>query len=84
MTNMADESYTRYIYGPNQLYVQSFTTVNDLELPSFTRSRSLTGTAELRGMASEHPGSVGGYKAQIFEYDNMGRQASANQSDGDH
>src|SRR5262249_23249732 len=30
MTNMVNGAYTRYVYAPNQSYVQSFTTINDL------------------------------------------------------
>ncbi len=74
MTNMVNGAYTRYVYAPDQTYVQSFTTINDLSA-EFYSIMVFDGDGRMRGMATEHPGSVGGYKAQIFEYDVMGRLA---------
>jgi len=71
-TNEVNGAYTRYVYGPNQLYVQSYTTVNDLN-SEFYKITVVDGNGRTRGVASEHPGSAGGYKAQNFEYDIMGR-----------
>jgi YD repeat-containing protein len=71
--NEVNEAYTRYVYAPNHLYVQSFTTVNDLS-SEFYQITVFDGHFRTLAVASDHPGSVGGYKAQRFEYDNMGRQ----------
>jgi len=73
-TNMVNGAYTRYVYAPNQLNVQSYTTVNDSS-SEFYQITVFDGLGRERGVASEHPGSVGGYKAQIYEYDIMGRLA---------
>ncbi len=70
--NEVNGAYTRYIYAPNQLYIQSYTTVNDLS-SEFYRIAVFDGHGRTRGEASAHPGSVGGYKAQNYEYDIMGR-----------
>src|SRR5262249_41629795 len=72
ITNQINGAYTRYVYGPNQLYVQSYTTVNDLS-SEFYRITVFDGHGRPRGIASAHPGSAGGYKAQNYEYDVMGR-----------
>jgi YD repeat-containing protein len=73
-TNMVNGAYTRYVYALNQLNVKSFTTVNDLS-SEFYQITVFDGHNRVRGVASEHPGSAGGYKAQIYEYNNMGRLA---------
>src|SRR6266508_3806400 len=76
ITKMVNGAYTRYVYAPDQRQVESFTTINDLNPANEFRSVTVfDGGGRLRGRASEHPGSVGGYKAQIFEYDVMGRLA---------
>src|SRR5262245_19999257 len=72
VTNQVNAAYTRYVYAPNHLYVQSFTTVNDLS-SEFYKITVLDGHGRARGVASGHPGSAGGYKAQNYEYDIMGR-----------
>jgi len=74
ITNMVNGAYTRYVYAPNQSYVQSFTTVNDLSA-EFYSITVVDGHGRVRGMASDHPTSVGQYKAQVYEYDIMGRLA---------
>jgi YD repeat-containing protein len=71
ITNVVNGAYTRYVYDPKQLNVQSYTTVNDLS-SEFYRITVFDGHGRSRGMASAHPGSEGGYKAQKFEYDIMG------------
>src|SRR5262249_46976643 len=72
VTNQVNQAYTRYVYAPDHLSAQSFTTVNDLssELYQIT---VFDGYGRTRGVASDHPGSVGGYRAQSYEYDIMGR-----------
>jgi YD repeat-containing protein len=71
-TNEANSAYTRYVYSPNHLSVQSYTTVNDLS-SEFYQIAVVDGHGRMRGAASELPGSVGGYKAQNYEYNIMGR-----------
>jgi hypothetical protein len=73
ITNQVNGAYTRYVYAPNHLYVQSYTTVNDLS-SEFYRITVFDGHGRPRGIASAHPGSAGGYKAQNYEYDIMGRR----------
>ena len=80
-----NQGYTRYVYAPNHLYVESYTTVNDLS-SEFYRITVFDGHFRVRGLASEHPGSAGGYKAQNFEYDDMGRlsrQSNPTEVNGD-
>ena len=73
-TNEVNGSYTRYVYAPNHLSVQSFTTVNNLN-SEFYQVTVSDGYGRTRGTVSEHPGSAGGYKATYNEYDIMGRLA---------
>jgi len=72
VTNQVNQAYTRYVYAPNHLYVQSFSTVNDLS-SEFYQITVVDGHGRVLGVASDHPGSAGGYKAQSYEYDIMGR-----------
>ena len=71
-TNEADGAYTRYVYAPNHLSVQTFTTVNDLS-SEFYQVAFLDGHGRAIKEASEHPGSAGGYRGRKNEYDPMGR-----------
>jgi YD repeat-containing protein len=73
-TNQVNGAYTRYVYAPNHLHVQMFTTINDLS-SEFYQIKVFDGYGRERGAASDHPGSVGGYKAQVSEYDIMRRLA---------
>jgi YD repeat-containing protein len=72
VTNQVNGAYIRYVYAPNHLYMESFATVNDLS-SEFHQITVFDGYGRKRGAASEHPGSAGGYKAQSYEYDIMGR-----------
>jgi YD repeat-containing protein len=63
-------AYTRYWYGPN--YVASLATVNNVADEAYT-NRVFDGAGRLTGVANNNPGSSGGYKAQITQYDLMGR-----------
>lgn len=70
----AYDAHTEYVYAPNQYYVQSFTTINDLVLNN--RFYSITvfdGHDRVRATASDHPTSAGQNKAQYNVYDVMGR-----------
>jgi Tol biopolymer transport system component len=68
-------AYTHYVYGPN--YMQTFGSVNNVAanyLDSELYSNTLfDGLGRRIGVATNHPGSSGGYKAQWTEYDIMGR-----------
>jgi YD repeat-containing protein len=72
ITNVVNGAYTRYIYAHDQSYVRSFATVNDLSA-EFYSITTFDGHDRVRGTASDHPTSVGGYKARNYEYDIMGR-----------
>jgi YD repeat-containing protein len=71
-TNEVNGAYTRYVYAPNHLSMQSFTTINDSS-SEFYQITVSDGHGRKRCVASDHPGSVGGYKAQNFVYDIRGR-----------
>src|SRR6266545_530998 len=61
--NEVNGAYTRYGYAPNQSYVQSFTTINDLNPANeFYSITVVDGHDRVRGTASDHPNSVGQYK----------------------
>ena len=83
VTATTNGAYTRYVYGPN--YVQTFATVNTIadEVSSKT---VFDGLGRTTGVAGNHPGSVGGYKAQLTQYDLMGRavkQSNPTEINGD-
>jgi YD repeat-containing protein len=63
-------AYTRYEYGPN--FVKSFSTVNNVADEAYTM-QVVDGVGRVIGTASNHPGSTGGYSAQMTIYDLMGR-----------
>ena len=74
ITNMVNGAYTRYFYEPKQSYVQSFTTINDLN-PANEHyvAVHLDGHDRVRATSSVHPTSAGQHKAQLNVYDVMGR-----------
>lgn len=69
-TNLVNNAYTRYIYGPN--YVRTLTAVNSVadEAQSL---RVFDGVGRTIATAKNHPGSVGGFSGQLTIYDAMGR-----------
>jgi YD repeat-containing protein len=74
ITNVVNGAYTKYVYAPDQRQVESFTTINDLNPANELRTVTVfDGLDRVRATASDHPGSVGGYKAQYNVYDVMGR-----------
>src|SRR6266540_1357864 len=76
-TNVVNGAYTRYVYAPDQRQVESFTTINDLDPANEFRTVTVfDGLDRVRATASDHPTSVGQYKAQYNVYDVMGRLAS--------
>ncbi|MGH9969217.1 MAG: hypothetical protein ACREBG_15650 [Pyrinomonadaceae bacterium] len=74
MTNLENNAYTQFNYGPN--YVESFTTVNNLA----NEARSLQifdGAGRVIAKASNHPTiSGGGSSGQRIYYDVLGRAIS--------
>jgi len=70
--NEVNQAHIRYVYAPNHLYTESFATVNDLN-SEFHQIMVSDGYGRKRVEGSQHPGSEGGYKAQSYKYDIMGR-----------
>jgi YD repeat-containing protein len=70
VTTQNTGAYVRYIYGPN--YTVSLSTVNNVADEAYTNT-VFDGMGRAVGVASNHPGSTGGYKAQLTQYDLMGR-----------
>ena len=70
VTNLVNNAYTRYVYGPN--YVETFATVNTVADEAHSL-QVFDGHGRVVGKASNHPGSTGGFSGQLFIYDNMGR-----------
>ena len=63
-------AYTRFIYGP--YYVQSFSSVNNVADDAYS-VQILDGAGRVTQEAGYHPGSTGGYMAQLTTYNVMGR-----------
>lgn len=75
-TNLVNQAYTRYYYAPSHYYVQSWTTVNDLNPNNEFYSITLfDGANRTRATVEDHPGSTGGLRSVYHVYDNMGRLA---------
>ncbi|MBC8029018.1 MAG: hypothetical protein H7Z16_02820, partial [Pyrinomonadaceae bacterium] len=70
ITTENNGAYTRYVYGPN--YIQSFGTVNTVTDEAYS-IQIFDGVGRVTGIATNHPGSNGGYSAQNTIYDIMGR-----------
>jgi YD repeat-containing protein len=68
--NAGSGAYQRFWYGPT--YIGSFSTVNSVA-DEFYSTQTFDGMGRVIGVASGHPGSAGGYKAQNTIYDAMGR-----------
>jgi YD repeat-containing protein len=73
VTNVVNGAYTRFVYVPSQLKMETYTTIQEGlgESPSF----SITdGAGRVIATAIDHPGSTGNrYSGQKFVYDIMGR-----------
>jgi methionine-rich copper-binding protein CopC len=72
VTNEVNGAYSQYHYGTDQRYVMWMTTVNDLSSELY-QYKAFDGHGRLHVEATEHPGSIGGFKAVIYDHDNMGR-----------
>jgi YD repeat-containing protein len=70
VTNLVNNAYTRFIYGPN--YVETFASVNNVADEAHTL-QVFDGAGRVIAKASNHPGSTGGFSGQLIIYDNMGR-----------
>lgn len=68
--NEFNGSYSRYVYGP--YYVQNYASVNTAGDDSYA-IQIFDGAGRVIGQASNHPGSAGGYKAQLSVYDRLGQ-----------
>lgn len=72
ITNSVNSAYTRYEYSTSQSRVDTFTTMQE-GLGEARSFRITDGTGRVIATATDHPGSVGGFSAQKFVYDVMGR-----------
>ncbi|HXT63141.1 MAG TPA: hypothetical protein VN696_08905 [Pyrinomonadaceae bacterium] len=70
VTSLTNGAYTRYDYGAD--YVQSFSTVNNVADEAFT-FQLLNGNGQVFISGGNHPGSSGGYRAQVTYYGSMSR-----------
>jgi YD repeat-containing protein len=68
-TTANDGAYVRYYYGPN--YLQQFSTVNSVADEAYS-FQVFDGEGRVFGAGSNHPGSAGGYRVQLTQYDAMG------------
>jgi len=73
ITNTNTGAYTRYVHG--SYYVQAFSTVNNIADEAYD-IQVFDGVGRVRATAGNHPGSTGGYLAQLTTFDLMGRSAS--------
>ncbi len=67
-----NNAYTRFVYVPSQLKVETYTTIQEGlgESPSF---RITDGAGRVIATANDHPGSTGGFSGRRIVYDVMGR-----------
>jgi YD repeat-containing protein len=70
ITNLVNNAYTRYIYGPN--YVRTYSTINTIADEAYSLS-VMDGAGRVIATAKNHPASDGGYSGQLTVYDVMGR-----------
>lgn len=70
-TTVNNGAYTRNVYGPN--YIQTYATVNNVADEAYS-VRMLDGVGRVTAVATNHPGSSGGYSAVHSVYDAMGRE----------
>ncbi len=70
VTTTNNNAYTRFVYGVN--FVQIFATVNTVNDEAYA-IQVFDGLGRVTGAAGNHPGSTGGYSAQLSVYDLMGR-----------
>jgi len=73
VTTTNNGAYTRYVHG--SYYVQAFSSVNSIADEAYN-IEVYDGLGRVRATAGNHPGSTGGYRAQLINHDLMGRAAS--------
>ncbi|MEA2204181.1 MAG: hypothetical protein QOE77_957 [Blastocatellia bacterium] len=72
ITNLTNDAYERYEYSTSQTRVDKYVTIQ--EGLGEAHSFSLTdGLGRVLAIASQQPGSVGGFSGQLTVYDGMGR-----------
>ena len=69
-TTVNNGAYTRYVYGAN--FVQSYSSTNSVADDAYN-IEVVDGVGRMIGSAGNHPGSTGGFRAQMTIYDLMGR-----------
>jgi len=74
VTNDFNSAYTRWVYG-SAGYVSSYSTVNQVADEAYSL-QLFDGAGRPYMTATNSPNSVGGYNAQSFRYDSMGRLVS--------
>ncbi|HEX7333219.1 MAG TPA: Ig-like domain-containing protein [Pyrinomonadaceae bacterium] len=70
VTSLANNARQRYLYGPN--YVQSWSSVNNVADESLS-VEVRDGAGRVIATAKNHPGSQGGFSAEMVVFDVMGR-----------
>jgi YD repeat-containing protein len=75
VTTPFDGAFTQWSYPWTFGYVQQFSTVNNQVAESYS-IRMLDGAGRVVSAATGHPYSQGGYRAQHFTFDVMGRMSS--------
>jgi len=70
MTIANTGAYSRYIYGASN--VVTLSSINFVGDEAYT-NKTFDGLERSIGVATNNPGSTGGYKAQLTQYDVMGR-----------
>lgn len=70
VTTENNGAFTRYVYGT--YYVQQYSAVNAATDESYS-IQTFDGAGRVVGEAANHPGSAGGYRASLMQYDLMGR-----------
>lgn len=77
-TNAISGAYTYLVYPTSSNVIQTYVTIKDANTPTVS-AKLFDGAGHVRAIASEHPGSTGGYIGQYFTVDVMGRvTASSN------
>jgi YD repeat-containing protein len=72
VTNLVNNAYTRFVYSPADLKVETYSTIKD-ELTEARVLRITDGAGRLIASATQHSGSTGGYSGQRLVYDLLGR-----------
>jgi RHS repeat-associated protein len=72
VTNKFNGAYKQFVYPESQDFVQTFETVQSINKPIYSL-QVLDGGGRVRSVATELPGSAGGYSGQQMIYDVMGR-----------